>query len=116
MLVYREGGRWVDCARELARLRLRAGRTPHSTDSALGLLIELAEFESGVADALAPDRDGIEPISAMLRGVTVDAAREWLAALNGQHDGRWFETIDARLGRLQTGPLPRTIELRVSEG
>ena len=117
VLVYRDGGRRVDCARELARLRSGAAATPASADARLALLIEVAEFEAGVADALAPEADSVEPVCEVLREITVHAAHAWLDALEGERADRTAAMgTSERLALLRELPLPRTIELRVSEG
>ena len=78
MLVYRDGGRRVDCRGELARLRRAAAAAPRTREASLNFLIELGEFEAAVADALAPARDSLDPISSVLRDATVGAAAAWL--------------------------------------
>ena len=52
VLVYRDGGCRVNCRGELARLRRLAQETPPSSDAALSLVIQIAEFESALIDAI----------------------------------------------------------------
>src|SRR5690242_2018856 len=108
MLVYREGGRRVNCRAELARLRRSADDAAGSAEGALNLLIQLGEFEAGLADALAPDRDAVHQTASAIRAITEDAASAWLHG-----DGA---SLARPLTRFEAARLPISIELRVSEG
>src|SRR4051812_25660653 len=107
MLVYRDGGRRVESARELARLRARAAAAS-SDDAAVGLLIEAGEFESAVADAVEGTSDARD-LTLRLREATLAAARGWMGTMRDASTQAALERVDTRM-------LPQSVSLRVSEG
>lgn len=114
MLVSRDGGRRVNSRRELARLRRAAEETPRSREGALGLLIQIGEFESAILDAVTPDRDGINQTTAAARVLTEDAALEWLTLSDGKDEKRGKSVLVRRLTQFEALRLPIAIELPAS--
>ena len=54
---------------------------PHTADDWLQALIEAGEIEAGIADALSPDSDGLNPLlDEFRRSITDVAGRRWRAA------------------------------------
>lgn len=116
MPVHREGARRVNSRRELARLRRAAEETPRSRDAALGLLIQIGEFESGIVDAIAPDRDALNQTTSAARAMSEDAAEEWLALAEASDERRGKSVLVRRLTQFEAMRLPIAIELPASEG
>ena len=116
MLVYRDGGGRANTRGELARLRRAADSADRSRDAALGFLIQVAEFEAGVADALAPERDSWNQTTSLLRAISEEAAAAWLAFVRSGVERRAARSLARRLTQFEAMRLPNSIELRVSEG
>ncbi|HET7694738.1 MAG TPA: hypothetical protein VFK57_03455 [Vicinamibacterales bacterium] len=79
-------------------------------------LIRIGEFEAGIADALAPERDAVHQTSSALRAITEDAAAAWLALVETGDSRQSGGSLGRRLTQFEAVRLPIPIELRVSEG
>ncbi|MGH9559525.1 MAG: hypothetical protein ACRD30_09820 [Bryobacteraceae bacterium] len=100
MIVYREARRLINPARELARLRDLAAESmaaeSMNVEIARELLIEFGRIESGVADALCPDFDEMEPLAGW-RKVSVAIGRNFYRARRGLPILDMREAIEALL-------------------
>jgi hypothetical protein len=106
-----------DTLRTLARQVERLPRRPDH-DSVVGLLVEVAALEAGVADALAAECDDEEPVTGELRAVTLAAGHALVASWRGQDEAvaRWCAELGGRLHGCAALPLPTSVELGVPEG
>lgn len=114
MLVYREDRRpvdTVDALRALAARRVNMRRG--SADDALSVLIAAGELESAICDAIFEGRDGVDERASTLRDMSIDAARGYLDASAGRSSEPPSST---KIDVLRSMPLPRQIEMRLSEG
>jgi len=98
----------------LAALAGRGQRHEHATE----LLMEAGIFESGLADALFPERDGISEKSGALRNASLAAGRLFRASWEGNADevGKWAGLFRARLSAALGKGLPVSMETRIPEG
>lgn len=83
-------------------------------DAATALMIDVAEFESAVVDALCPDRDSSSALLDALRSATCAAARVWLNAREHRPGG--VETLRTSLDRIHASCLPVRVQVSISEG
>ncbi|MBW7956990.1 MAG: hypothetical protein H3C68_03775 [Deltaproteobacteria bacterium] len=89
-----------------------------SHEHATELLMEAGRFESGLADAFFPERDGICEESSALRSASLAAGRLFCASWEGRRDeaGKWAALFNEMLSEaLRTG-LPERMETRIPEG
>jgi hypothetical protein len=114
VVVYRDASRTIDVPTELARIRASLPGAHASADAFLSHLIDVAEFESAVVDALSPDEDLLGPVQEQLRRATLAAARTWLARKEGV-DSDCHE-VAPPLDSIDPDTLPRSASRRVSEG
>lgn len=82
------------------------------------LLIEFGRFESGVADSLFPERDGVNEISAALRRASIEAGHVFRASWEGRPEEMqfWAARLLSSLKSIRQMPLPQRIMTRIPEG
>lgn len=120
MIVYRkteEESVTSDLIREVIRIA-EAAASASTHETATELLIETGRLEAGVVDALFPDADGVNEVSAAARKATIMAAHAFVASWDGRTKDMlaWSEMLSTALMRLKTMPLPWKIKTRVPEG
>jgi hypothetical protein len=130
VLIYREDNRQIDTREALASLVRAAAAEPVHPDAALSFFIDTAELEAAIADAISPDRDGLDPLACEMRQATLAAADAVIGLARasgsaaeaetrttevreGRTDGRVSSAI---LERVSRGTLPQRVASRVSEG
>jgi hypothetical protein len=120
VIVYREQHCTTDPRDSLRALGRRLERLPRAPDhdTVVGLLIEVGALEAGVADALAPERDDLDPETAELRSLSLAAGHALAASWRGRQDelAGWTAHLADRLRSCAALSLPATVELRVPEG
>jgi hypothetical protein len=120
MIVYRDASRAIDPGAELAALAGRMALAPAPThDEAIEFLIEFGEIEAALADAIFPERDGIDPQARLLRGAALEFGRLAQATWRGASAGERAERLRSALRALDAAramPLPGTAERRTAEG
>ncbi|MBE7414323.1 MAG: hypothetical protein HS130_03455 [Deltaproteobacteria bacterium] len=120
MIVYRktrEIKKTMQFADELFALAEIAGKRL-SHEHATELLMEAGRFESGLADAFFPERDGISEESGALRSASLAAGRLFCASWDGRKDELGKEAAlfkELLSAALRTG-LPERMEARIPEG
>lgn len=120
MIVYRDASRAIDPDAEIAALARRMALASAPThDEAIEFLIEFGEIEAALADAIFPERDGIDHRARLLRAAALEFGKlvqaTWHGASAGEREGRLRSALGA-LGAAQATPLPGTAERRVAEG
>jgi hypothetical protein len=114
VLVYREDHRPADTADALRALAVRQlNMRRGSVDDALGVLIAAGELESAICDAIFEARDGVDGRASTLRDISIDAARCYLDAIARRSSD---PPSNRKIDMLRSMPLPRQIEMRLSEG
>lgn len=115
-IVYRDSRTPIDPRRTLDRLRRRAADAPPlcDPDAAVALLIDVAECESAIVDAICPDRDTTTPLIEALRAASCAAARVWLDA----HEGWPIDSLPLRaaLDDVRDDAVPQRARVSISEG
>src|SRR5918992_2602005 len=114
MIVYRDQRSRADPLRLLLQLSSAASQFCSSVrghDDAIELLIDAGVFESGVADALFPDQDGIHPLVQSLRQASVEAGHMlWHSWHGDEHQAsRWGARLGQTLGELAAQQLPSSV-------
>lgn len=120
MIVYRktlETKETKPFADELFALADLAGKGL-SHEHATELLMEAGRFESGLADAIFPERDGIREESGALRNASLAAGRLFCASWEGRKDeaGKWAALFKELLSAALLTGLPERMETRIPEG
>jgi hypothetical protein len=120
MIVYRESWLRADPRRLLIQLcsDLQSSNGPASHDGVVDALIAGGLLESGIADALFPEADGVDPIASHLRRAAVALGHALWHSWRGDPAelARWRTHALARLQRLQRYQLPEAIDLSTPEG
>ncbi len=121
MLVYRSAQRSEDTATKLIRLLRSADELTRSVspshDDVQALLIELGEFEAGVADAICALADTVTPELDALRRASVCAGHLLRESWAGGENCRLLaNSLRTELGQLCGKELPREIRTSVPEG
>ena len=119
MIVYREQQETVDsfsCVRGMTGVLRRRGYAEH--EDAVRLLIDLGEFETAVADALGTEANLVTPITGLLRQMSLLAGHLFYWSWMGSADNvaLWAARLEQVLEKVAALPLPKTLEVRVSEG
>jgi len=121
MLVYRSAQRIEDTATKLIRLLRSVDQLTHSVspahDDVQGLLIELGEFEAGMADTICARAATVTPELDTLRRASVCAGhllRESWAG--GEKCPLFAKSLRTELGQLCDRELPHEIRTSVPEG
>jgi hypothetical protein len=120
VLAYRNDERTcvpADMVRSLETRTHRAlGGAVH--DHVRTIFIDLGELEAGLADWVFPDRDGIHPLTTILRQAAFGAAQSLLGSWKRDAVTRDKGLVELQrtLERLQLTPLPPSVKIRVSEG
>jgi hypothetical protein len=122
MIVYRDQRFRADPRLLLSQLRCTATHfisgSPSSHSDTVETLIDLGKLESGVADALFPDFDGIDPVTLRFRQASSAVGHVlWHTWHQRPHSaGAWWTELSHVLNQLELQPLPRTVEITVPEG
>jgi hypothetical protein len=120
MLAYRRDERLCRPAESLRSLERRIGDALQgaSHDTIRELFIDFGELEAAIADWVFPEKDGLHPITRTLRRGALSAGHALLASW--KHDARRMaQALSAtrdHLAELDSGGLPGTLPVRVSEG
>jgi hypothetical protein len=120
MLAYRNDEREgdADAAMRSLAARAREALTATSHDLVREVFIDFGQVESGIADRLFPQRDGLHPLTRTLRRGSHAAGHALLASW--QHDvHRTRQALSSLLqcmDSIHAGQLPVTIPLRTPEG
>lgn len=116
VLIYREDAEVIDTRSQLGRLCQAAQSLENCStpDAVLSLLIDIAEFEAAVVDALARDSDNCHPAAALLREASIAAAGAWIQTRSARQPS--VTLVRQALDRVWAQNLPSRILLRVSEG
>ena len=120
MIVYRDQRSTADPAESLRALSRRVDRLPRTPDhdTVVGLLVDLSALESGIADALSPERDELLPVIGDLHATSLAAAHAFVASWERRHEdlAHWRAELGRRLHSCVPLPLPAEVEIRVAEG
>ena len=120
MIVYRKSERETATGAFVEELMLMAEavRSARTHELATELLIEFGRFESGVADSLFPEEDGVNEISAALRRASIAAGHVFRASWKERPEelSLWAERLKGSLARIRQMPLPSRIRTRIPEG
>jgi hypothetical protein len=121
MIVYRDQRSRADPHLLLLQLRSTASQFCSSGpdhDDAIELIMEAGVLESGVADALFFDQDGIHPLVDSLRQASVEAGHVLWHSWHGNHGQahRWGARLAQTLREAPAHLLPGTVEVSVPEG
>ncbi|HBG47590.1 MAG TPA: hypothetical protein DDW94_11470 [Deltaproteobacteria bacterium] len=120
MIVYRKSEEEIE-TRHLAMeiLRMAEGVKDGCThEAATELMIELGRLESGIADSLFHERDGVNEISAAMRKASTAAGHVFRASWEGRgaEVSSWSDVLTAQLVSILSMPLPGRIKTRLPEG
>lgn len=120
MIVYRKTHQIKETgafAVELFALAELAGKGLRHED-ATGLLMEAGMFESGLADAIFPERDGICEASGALRNASLAAGRLFGASWEGEKGEvrKWAGVFRERLAGALKTEIPDEMKTRIPEG
>src|SRR3990172_587856 len=120
MIVYRKSEYdtvTLSFAKELLTLA-ESVQSVKTHELAAELLIEFGRFESGVADSLFPEKDGVNEISAALRRASIAAGHVFRASWEEKPEevSVWAGRLKASLARIRQMLLPARIKTRIPEG
>jgi hypothetical protein len=122
MIVYRDQRSRAEPRYLLDKLGSRidrlAARSATAHESIVDAVVDAGMLESGVADAVFPETDGIHPLTDALRRVSVGLGHLLWHCWNNDADlvERWREGVLHRLEEVGLHRLPPTVELTVPEG
>lgn len=127
MIVYREQAESVESVRCLHELqtaltriiRARGGDASHGTyDEIIEFLIGFGSFESGVADSLMPEQDGVSDLTNRLRRLSALAGRIAFHSWDGNKPERdaTLERLAIQMQELAPVSLPQLLRTRIPEG
>ncbi|MEN6337610.1 MAG: hypothetical protein ABFE01_25435 [Phycisphaerales bacterium] len=122
MIVYRDRREKVDGRGQIRKIavrvrRLRKGGSVEHAD-AVGLLIDLGEFETAVVDAWNEELTPGGPTRALLRRASLSAGHLLCGSWQGSKEGQdlWAVRLERTIDRIAALPLPRRLSIPTSEG